>query len=173
MTELDHTVLALIARDGPISAYGVRKDFAGSLTPTWSSSTGSIYPSIRRLSDGGFIRSAAPKGARGKQELRITAAGRVALSKWLSRVTPDIAAATPDPIRTRAHFLQLLDEAGRRKFLGDAKASTDNAISVAQRIYDERVANGASKLECLPGLGVIYELQARSDWLDLLARESG
>ena len=171
MTELDHTVLALIARDGPLSAYGVRKDFAGSLTPTWSSSTGSIYPAIRRLSDGGFIHASAPKGGRGKQELRITPAGRVALSKWLSMVTLDIAAATPDPIRTRAHFLRLLDASTRRKFLTDARKRTEAAISIAERIFDERVATGASKLEYLPGLGVLYELKARRDWLDLLARE--
>ncbi|MDQ3118974.1 MAG: hypothetical protein M3Q89_05320 [Verrucomicrobiota bacterium] len=86
-------------------------------------------------------------------------------------VTLDIAAATPDPIRTRAHFLRLLDASTRRKFLTDARKRTEAAISIAERIFDERVATGASKLEYLPGLGVLYELKARRDWLDLLARE--
>jgi DNA-binding PadR family transcriptional regulator len=171
MTELDHTVLALIARDGPLSAYDVRKDFAQSVTPTWSSSTGSIYPSIRRLVNEGLIQASAPEGGRAKQQLRITRKGRGALSKWLSALTVKIAAATPDPIRTRSHFLRLLDEKGRRKFLAEARKQTEAALAIAERRHQARVAAKASKLEYLPSTGVLYELRARRDWLDLLARE--
>ena len=171
MTELDHTVLALIARDGPLSAYDVRKDFAQSLTPTGSSSTGSIYPSIHRLTAARLIRASAPSGARGKQKLKITAAGTKALAAWLSSVTLDTAAPTPDPIRTRAHFLRLLDRKARRQFLADALANTEAAMRAAEERKAERVAAGAAKEDYLPGVGVIYELRARKEWLELLARE--
>ena len=171
MTELDYTVLALIARDGPLSAYDVRKDFANSLTPTWSSSTGSIYPSIHRLADAKLIRASAPAGARGKQKLTITVAGQHALSEWLSTVTIDVAAPTPDPVRTRAHFLPLLDRKARRVFLADAIASTSAAIEVAEARKEERIAAGATKEAYLPGIGVLYELRARKEWLELLMRE--
>ena len=84
MTELDHTVLALIARDGPISAYGVRKDFAGSLPQPGVPARARFIPRSAVYRRAGLLHTSAPKGARGKQELRITAAGRVALSQWLS-----------------------------------------------------------------------------------------
>ena len=171
MTELDQTVLAVIGRDGPLSAYDVRKDFAQSVTPTWSASTGSIYPSIRRLISAGLIKAAAPEGTRGKQKLRITASGRAALSEWLAHVPLELAAATPDPIRTRAHFLRLLDRKARRRFIAEARKSTEAALAIAQRRCDARTAAGASKADCLPGVGVLYELRARKDWLDLVARE--
>ena len=171
MTELDYTVLALIARDGPLSAYDVRKDFAASLTPTWSSSTGSIYPSIRRLVEGGFARASAPQGARGKQKLTITPAGRATLSEWLCTATSATAAPTPDPIRTRAHFLRLLSKGARAKFLTDARKNTEAALAEAEARTAQRKASGATKEEYLPGVGVEYELKARRDWLALLARE--
>ena len=171
MTDLDHTVLAIVGRDGPLSAYDVRKDFAQSLTPSWSSSTGSIYPSIRRLSEAGLIQVSEPEGARGKQELTITSSGRVALTKWLSRATIETAAATPDPIRTRAHFLRLLSKAARRKFLTEAQESTAAALAEAEQRTADRIAAGATKEEYLPGIGVVYELRARRDWLELLTRE--
>ena len=171
MTELDHTVLALVARDGPLSAYDVRKDFARSVTPTWSSSTGSIYPSIRRLIAAGFIQASAPQGGRAKQQLKITRAGRAALAKWLSAMTVKMAAATPDPIRTRSHFLRLMDEKTQRKFLADARKETEAALAIAKQRHKARVAAGATKVEYLPSVGVLYELRARRDWLDLLVRE--
>ena len=171
MTELDHTVLALIARDGPLSAYDVRKDFAASLTPSWSSSTGSIYPSIRRLVAGGFAHASAPQGARGKQRLTITRAGRAALSEWLATATALTAAPTPDPIRTRAHFLRLLPKRARLKFIADARESTEAALAEAEARTAQRKAAGAAKEEYLPGVGVEYELRARRDWLALVARE--
>ena len=171
MTELDQTVLAIVGRDGPLSAYDVRKDFAQSLTPSWSSSTGSIYPSIRRLIEAGLIKASEPEGSRGKQELTITAAGTAALKKWLAKATIETAAATPDPIRTRAHFLRLLPRTGRRKFIDDARKSTEAALAGAEQRTADRIAAGATKEQYLPGLGVVYELRARRDWLALLARE--
>ena len=165
MTELDHTVLAIIARDGPMSAYDVRKVFAGSLTPGWSSSTGSIYPSIRRLSENGLVSLAAPRGGRDARAVTVTGAGEAALERWLTGDTKSISAATPDPIRTRCYFLSLMDDVHRRNFLADALHHTQQALAAAEAGRGERLAAGTDPLLHLVSEGVVYQLRARRDWL--------
>jgi DNA-binding PadR family transcriptional regulator len=172
MTELDHTVLAIVARDGPLSTYAVCKVFEGSLTDTWSASTGSIYPSIRRLVAAGLLEAAPPEGGRGRKELTITAAGTAALSEWLTGGTSAIASATPDPIRTRTYFLSLITPAQRRQFLEDALGNTEAALSVAKSEREARIASGVDNLQYLASAGVIYELTARRGWLRMMVHET-
>jgi DNA-binding PadR family transcriptional regulator len=173
MTELDHTVLAIVARDGPMSAYDVRKVFAASLTPSWSSSAGSIYPSIRRLAGGNLVSLGAPKGGRETRALSITPAGKAALADWLTGNTAAISAATPDPIRTRCYFLPLMSEAKRQSFLEDALSNTENALEAAELSRHERLSASADAFRHLISEGVIYQLKARRDWLQMLIRELG
>jgi DNA-binding PadR family transcriptional regulator len=178
MTELDFTILAIIARDGPLSAYDVRKDFAQSMTPTWSSSTGSVYPSIARLEAADLIAASNPEGPRSRKALSITAAGRVVLDPWLTGMTAETAAATPDPIRTRMFFLMLLEPSRRTEVVLTAIESTKAALDDAQRRRSARALNEADDLRRLASEGVVFELRARLAWLywfhaELAAREAG
>jgi DNA-binding PadR family transcriptional regulator len=118
MTELDFTILAIVARDGPLSAYDIRKIFARSLTSTWSSSTGSIHPSIRRLQNIGHLASSSPKGGRACKALSVTPSGRAALNPWLEKITPEVAGPTSNPVRTRMYFLGMLSSAKRLAIIG-------------------------------------------------------
>lgn len=173
MTELDFTILAIIARDGPLSAYDVRKVFARSLTATWSSSTGSIYPSIRRLEKARRVSSSSPKGARGRKTLRVTAAGRAALHRWLDDITPEIAGPTPHPLRTRIYFLGILTSAERSTIIRKAIESTRGAAHKAERRRAARVsADRDEVVQHLASEGVLYELRARLEWLEWLEREA-
>jgi len=165
MTELDQIVLAIVARDGPMSAYDVRKVFAGSLTPGWSSSAGSIYPSIRRLESEGLVSIAAPQGARETRKVSINTAGATALGAWLTSDSADIAAATPDPIRTRCYFLSLMEEGERQAFLVSALHHTEAALSAAQNSRGQRQAAGEDPLFHLVSEGVVFQLRARRNWL--------
>ena len=54
MTDGEATVLSLIERMQPITAYQIRKVLAASPTTNISNSTGKIYPIIRRLKADGF-----------------------------------------------------------------------------------------------------------------------
>lgn len=173
MTELDLTILAIIARDGPLSAYDVRKRFASSLTPMWSSSTGSVYPSIRRLGEAGLVRISASAGARSRRDLEATGAGRSALERWLTDVTPEQAAPTPDPVRTRMYFLALLDRERRGQLVNGAIRGTTQAIEEAEQIREKRLAAGEDALQHLASAGVLYELRARLAWLLWLSGEMG
>ena len=173
MTELDYTILAIIARDGPLSAYDVRKVFARSLTSTWSSSTGSIYPSIRRLQKARQVVASSPKGARARKTIRVTAAGRAALERWLGAITPEIAGPTANPLRTRMYFLGILSSAKRSAIIRKAIASTRSAATEAEQRRSNRV--GADRDEIVQHLaseGVLYELQGRLRWLEWLEVEA-
>jgi DNA-binding PadR family transcriptional regulator len=169
MTELDLTILAIVARDGPLSAYDVRKVFARSLTATWSSSTGSIYPSIRRLEKAGHLAAAAANGARARKALRVTASGRAAVGAWLRDITADVAGPTPHPIRTRMYFMGVVDPATRSGIIRQAEESTRAAIATAEREQAVRMKLGnADAVQHLASEGVLFELRARLAWLTWL-----
>ena len=173
MTELDYTILAIIARNGPLSAYDVRKVFARSLTSTWSSSTGSIYPSIRRLEDARYVASSSPKGARARKTIRVTSAGRAAVEDWLEAITPEIAGPTPHPVRTRMYFLGILGPRKRTAIIRKAIASTRSATSAAEQRRTERGnANRNDVVQHLASEGVLHELSGRLRWLEWLEREA-
>ena len=59
LSELEGAVLGLIWRQGPLTAHAVRSVFAGSPTPYFSGSEGSIYAVVRRLEGRGLIRGQA------------------------------------------------------------------------------------------------------------------
>lgn len=170
LTEMDLTMLGIIGKQGPLSAYDVRKVFASSLTPTWSSSTGSVYPASRRLIEAGLVTESKPQGARSRKRLRITPKGRRALEAWLTGLNADIAAPTPDPIRTRMYFLDILDRDLRRRLVRDAIVLTEQSIEDATRRLEERSKRGVDAWERLAAEGVLYELRARREWLRWLAR---
>jgi DNA-binding PadR family transcriptional regulator len=173
MTELDFTILAIIARDGPLSAYDVRKVFARSLTSTWSSSTGSIYPSIRRLEDARHVASSSPKGARARKTIRVTPAGRAALDHWLVAITPEMAGPTPNPVRTRMYFLGILDPAKRVAIIRKAVESTRSAVAEAERRRAARAgAERDDVVQHLASEGVLFEIRARLEWLEWLEAEA-
>lgn len=171
MTELDFTILAIIGRDGPLSAYDVRKVFSQSVTPTWSSSQGSVYPSIRRLESESLVEASAPEGARSRQTLRITRGGRAAVESWLRDVTASTAAATPDPIRTRMSFLTFVEPARRRDMVELALASSEAALLAAEQLRETRPPVDGADLGRLTSEGVLFELRARIDWLRWLRGE--
>jgi len=173
MTELDCTILAIISQQGPLSPYDVRKVFAQSLTPAWSSSPGAVYPSVQRLAALGFVSQTDPHGARSRQHLTITRRGQKALAAWLTKLEPEIAAPTPDPIRTRLYFLGLLDHVQRQELIADAIRHTSAAIATAEQRLKERAQEGVDDLQLCAGEGVLYELKARRRWLQRVAARIG
>jgi DNA-binding PadR family transcriptional regulator len=154
-----------------MSAYDVRKVFATSLTPTWSSSTGAIYPSIRRLEGLGHAQASTPEGARNRKTLSITEVGRAALHPWLTQITPEVAAATPDPVRTRLFFLMFANPPQRLEIVERAMRSTETALSEANRRRGARTPRADDQLLDLAREGVRFELRARLDWLRWVKNE--
>ena len=171
LTELECCILGVIWREAPVSAYGVRAHFAASTTVSWSSSTGTVYPAIRRLREAGLLAAEAPTGPRKSELLNLTAGGREALDHWLTNVTPQLGASTADPIRTRVHFLAALDSGTRRRVLEEYRAATRAAIEQLEPHAAERAATAVELSERLGTLGALAELRARLEWLDIAERE--
>jgi DNA-binding PadR family transcriptional regulator len=170
MTELGFTILAIIAQQGPLSAYDIRKVFAHSLTPAWSSSPGAVYPSVQRLKTAGLVAQTRPRGARSKQQLTITSRGRTALLRWLTELDQEIAAPTPDPIRTRLYFLGMLSPKQRRQLIAEAIQCTGAAIGTAEQTVRQRAEEGVDKLQLFAAEGVLSQLKARRRWLRGVAK---
>jgi DNA-binding PadR family transcriptional regulator len=171
LTELDNCILGVIWRGGPMSAYGVRAHFAASETVSWSSSTGTVYPAIRRLREAGYLDAAAPAGPRKSELLTLTELGRRALDEWLTDVQPELGSSTADPIRTRVHFLTRLKRSARRQVLEEYRAATRAAIAQVKATLARPASSAVARSERLGSFGALAELEARLDWLDRIEPE--
>lgn len=167
LTELDNCILGIIWRDGPMSAYDVRSHLARSSTVAWSSSTGTVYPSIRRLVASGLIQASARSGPRKRQLLHVTEPGMAALRRWLQEVMPELGSATADPLRTRVHFLAALPPPQRQRAFDDYRAVTKARVKELESSAAERLELS----ERLGTLGALREVSARLKWLDEVEAE--
>jgi DNA-binding PadR family transcriptional regulator len=170
LTDLEACVLGVVWRDGPCTAYAVRRELAASSTPRWSDSAGSIYPVLERLQALGLVAATARRwGERGKKELSATAAGASRLRAWVPQVTAaDVCGPTYDPIRTRFCFLAALAPAGRRRFLDDAARSTQQALDRLRGNARTRIR--PDDFEALSIHASICELEGRLRWLGRMKR---
>ena len=165
MTELEACVLALIALEGPCTAYSIRKQFEESLTSTWHASTGSIYPLIRRMTERGLLdRHAVASDGRGSNELSVTPAGKKAAQAWLKAVPEWIGEPAADPIRTRLNFVRLLAPGERVPVIEQMVVATRASLRRVERSMDQLKAEGRD-VDALAVSGAAYELRARLAWL--------
>lgn len=79
-----------VFRFGPKTAYRVRQMFAEAPIASFSNSTGTVYPVIRRLAARGLLDARpVPDSRRGAEMLSCTEAGRTALKAWVLSVGKD------------------------------------------------------------------------------------
>jgi len=169
LTELESCVLGAIWLRGPCSAYAIRREFAQSNSSFWSSSSGSIYPVIKRLTALGLV-SAAPKPVdkRGKRDLAATAKGARALRGWVRDLPPWTAMPSLDPVRARMNFLAVLGTRdGQLDFVRRAQvAARVQAVGLRRQLP---AFKQASQVEYLTNLGSLHEVEARAQWLKKVA----
>lgn len=169
LTELDLCVLGVIWECGPMSAYRVRARFEESNTSTWSSSAGSIYPSIRRLVRAGLAVAGSRQDKRGTRQVGITPKGRDRLRLWLVDLNSEIGTATADPIRTRAQFITSLPYKDRLRFVENARAITRAALKEVEKVAKADSQDSDKTHEYIGNLGSVFELRARIQWLNRIA----
>jgi DNA-binding PadR family transcriptional regulator len=92
---LEIAVLGLL-NESPMHGYELRKRLSGLLGTFRAFSYGSLYPTLRRLSEAGWITEEAPLDApdgarsrRGKRVYRLTAEGKEHFAALLGEVGPD------------------------------------------------------------------------------------
>lgn len=91
---LEIAVLGLLS-ESPMHGYEIRKRLSTTLGMLRAFSYGSLYPTLRRLSEAGWISEEAPDGEagsrsrRGKRVYELTADGKEHLAQLLAEVGPD------------------------------------------------------------------------------------
>lgn len=167
LTELENCTLAVVRQLQPCSTYQVRHAFSRTPTAAWSDSAGSIYPVIERLLKLGLVRARMRAGdARKRRDLFVTAKGEATVRAWVMEIGGAQAAPTPEPLRTRAHFIEMLDRRERLAFIASAEALTLRAIGETKAFLERERAN--SEFDYLASVGGLYGLEARLKWLRLL-----
>ncbi len=158
---------------GLLTPYRVRKHSEGSRNHAFSSSTGSIYPAVRRLERDGLLRSRADaRGQQARSLLSITAMGQRALEAWLTPPLGDEAFAVPnDPLRTRLYFLQCLKPAQRRRFLDGVIQGLEQRQPKLRAYADSFPARGKTLISNIVARGTLRAANARLGWLREVRRE--
>ena len=168
LTELESCALGVIRQIQPCSTYQVRCAFARSPTTRWSASAGSLYPVIERLLRLKLIKAEVRAGdARGRRDLSVTQERRASNTRLDHAAGARSGSIAPDPIRSRAHFLDLLgSEPKRATFLLRAENLTQSAIRETRIFLKAERRN--SQFDYLVSLGGLYQLEARLKWLRTL-----
>lgn len=157
-------MLAFVARGEPLTAYQIAKAYAESPVSNFNTSTGKIYPMIRRLVDAGYLRARPVKGdARGTEQLSTTKKGTNAIRSWLKEIRP--AHLLPeDALRTKLQSFDLLTREERIQWISAMK------IELLAKL--ERVEQYGAEV-WVPFQDLVHENAVRSirnrmDWLDLV-----
>ncbi len=171
--ELEHVILGIVDKFGPCTPYAVRQHFEVSPSAFFSSSTGSIYPAMRRLRETGWLDEHPDSRGRQKRVLySITPEGREALRRWLAPpLDPEVVSVPYDALRTRVYFLAALVPAERLALIDHALAALERELSGVREYVDSYPAEGATRLSHLAARGALHEARARIRWLKELRNE--
>ena len=161
LTELEYVLLAHLKRRAR-TGYELGKAFEGLPMGTFSSSPGSIYPALRRLSEAGLVQpSEVPLGRRPRKEFRLTKVGKRQLRVWLhAPVTLPELLRRPGVLALRYSFLPTAERRAAflsayvaaaleglehySKFLSEARGhAVDGSIGALELVRDLLVSHRA------------------------------
>lgn len=84
LTDTSYLVLGLVAKEGPVTSYDLKRLVNESVGYFWSFPHSQLYAEPVRLADAGLLEQTQEQGGRRRRTYEITAAGRQALSSWLA-----------------------------------------------------------------------------------------
>ena len=137
MTEKESQILAIIAREGPTTAYKVRKILERSPELGISASQAIVYPVVARLKRDGYV-SSIPRGTdrRNTELLFTTPKGRAAVRRWVKRISAEQLLPS-DALRTRIANADMLGPGELVAWL----RKTSNMLSRQLREIEARAGN--------------------------------
>ncbi len=166
MTELEGAVLGVIWSLGPITSYGVLQRFSASTTRGWSSSTGAIYPAIKRLTRDGLVESTPElEDRRATRRLAITEAGKSALRDWIMGLEDWMGGAAVDPVRTRMNYIGILSRAQQLALVEKARGNARIALSELASFEPDPTGHHREGV-AIAARGAQADVEARIKWLD-------
>ena len=164
LSNLECVVIAQVRRVAPCTAHEIRVSFANSTSNKYSSSAGSIYPLLRRLTAQGYVgKKQSMKGNQRRSLYTCTSEGKRELKRWLFRLSSP-ESFPDDPVRTRMQYLDVLSPADQGKWLdamSDVTGELETLVREEYRDLDhEDMINSAILANTLD------VLKGRQLWLD-------
>jgi DNA-binding PadR family transcriptional regulator len=164
LTDNEGTLLALVARAEPITAYQIGKVYEESPVSNFNTSKGKIYPIIRRLREAGLLTARSVKSdGRGTEQLQTTKKGRAAVRDWVQNIRPTHL-LPEDPLRTKVQSFDLLTRDERLEWIAELKNQLREKLEDVEAYgrevsvpYQELVHDNA-----------VRSIRSRMDWLDLV-----
>jgi DNA-binding PadR family transcriptional regulator len=166
LTDNEGSLLALVLRRQPVTAYQLLKIYEQSPVSSFNESKGSLYPLIRRMKQRGLLAARRVSGdGRNAELLTCTEDGRNAVRDWVLQVRPSHV-LPDDPLRTKIISFGLLDPDQQREWIDRVRAAVDQKIEEV-----EAYAVGLDMpYQHLVHANAIAALRDRIAWLDLLSR---
>lgn len=135
LTHAEAMALMTAYRFGPLTTYRLRRLYAEAPVASYSNSTGTVYPVIRRLSARGLIETRPVEGSRrGAETLTCTEAGRRALKAWVMTLGKEETVLT-DTARSKLSCFSLLTPAERIEWAERLHASLLETTRVLDDFY--------------------------------------
>lgn len=172
LTDLEFTVLGIVWKRAPCTAYAIMREFFSSPSSFYRGSAGAIYPLARRLEKKGLLKASTGKrGRRRHVAYALSRTGLAALRKWLAPPLPEGAAAiTFDPLRTRTYFLAALAPEQRRAFAAHARDELVKQLDIVGAEVD-RYRKSGDDLSALAMEGAVHVIRARIAWMTELGNK--
>lgn len=162
LSDHEGTLLSLVLRLQPVTAYQVSKVYEQSPVSNFNTSKGKIYPLIRRLEDRGLLIKRAVQGDGRKTEtLSCTETGRAAVKDWVVQIR-DTHLLLDDPLRTKVQSFGLLDREERLAWVVAAKTRLHEKLAELEA-YGDTVE---VPFKAFVHDNAVSSLRARLDWLD-------
>lgn len=165
LTDLEAVTIAFVQRRQPCTPYQVRRSFEKSTTTRFSSSAGSIYPLMRRLSGRGYIH-AVDRESDGRKSIhyRVTAKGRRKVRQWIMDSGDASLIGVYDPIRSRLLNLSLLPKADQLRWLESTIGLVERQAETIRR-YEQQTFVGDERLYEIVRYAMRQENALRLRWL--------
>ena len=162
LTDHEGSLLSLVHRLQPITAYKVAKFYQDSPVASVNKSMGQVYPMINRFSKDGLIEGhQVEDDARGTEVWSTTEKGEIALKAWLLEFKP-LQLIPHDTLGTKVLSFGLLTHQERLDWVLEAKAELEKKqaeLDAYHRKSDEPFQSFAHD-------NAVSILRARMDWLD-------
>lgn len=164
LTDNEGSLLAVILRQQPVTAYQVMRIYELSPVASFNKSKGGLYPAITRLRARGFLSAETIAGdRRGSERLSCTEAGATAVKQWVKDLREPHFLPI-DPLRTKVMSFNLLSRDEQMEWIVDAKAQLAAKLEEVE-IYDTTVD---VPFQALVRDNAVSGIKSRMQWLDRL-----
>ncbi len=162
MNELNATQGSLLGflHDGPKTGWDLLQEVEGGLDRFWSITSSHVYRELRTLEDRGLVKAGAT-GSRDRRPFTITAAGRRAFRRWITK--PPGPEQIRFPLLVSLWFARHIDPETLGGFLQSSREDHEHRLALYEDIEHSMVPD--DDRASVVRFGIAYE-QSILDWLD-------